>query len=202
MMEDVEKVVLVKKDVEIETFEYNGANVKLNPFISAQLELSLIKLYLEKYFTPNYDETLSYLKEGHHDSWLAEYSVKRTILEELTNVDIYETNTDTIVDVFMIVSESIKNYDDFKNRLYKQVQAIKDSKSVGIVIDNLATKGIELIQSFQNIDPEALKKVADEIIGKMESSSVAPIFDEAVKLNTSEINTTPTVTKRKAKESK
>lgn len=197
-MEDVQKVSLMKKYPEIEEFDYDGVKFNLNSFISTELELSLIKLYLEKYFTPNQDETLSYLKEGHYDSWLAEYSIKRTILEQLTNVDVYETNTDTIVDVFSIVSAQIQNYSDFKYRLYKQVQAVKDSKSIGSVIDSLTSKGFEIIQSFQNIDPEKLKEVADTIIQKMESSTVSGAFHEA----TQESQNKKQSKARKAKEPK
>jgi len=177
-MEEAPKVILEKKHPEIEEFDYNGANIKLNPFISAELELSLIKLYLEKYFTPNHDETLSYLKEGYYDYWLAEYSVKRTILEKLTNIDVYETNTDTIVDIFLSVSSKIKNYGHFRYRLDEMVQAVKDSKSTGIVIDSLVSKGLELFESFKSIDPVKMKELADTIIGKMENSTVSGAFQE------------------------
>ena len=194
----MEKVIPIKKDVQTENFDYNGVNITLNPFISAELEIALIKLYVEKYFTPNQEETLSYLKEGNFDYWLAEYSIKRAILEELTNIDVYETNSDTILDVFMSVSGGIENYDQFRNRLRGTVEAIKDSKSIGIVLDGLVTRVQDILQSFSNIDPEKLKETTDSVIQKMESSSVAPIFQEA----SQSVKLTSNKTKRKAKETK
>lgn len=201
----MEKVVLNKKDVEIEIFEYNGISVELIPFISTELELSLIKLYLEKYFTPNHDETLSYLKEGYFDYWLAEYSIKQAIIESLTNIDVKDDDgemkitSDTIVDVFLQISNMIKNYSQFKGRLGKQVQAVKDSKSIGIVLDNLATRISGILQSFQSIDPEQLKSLADSLIQKVENSEAAPIFKEAAKQTVIDKQSKST---RKAKEPK
>ncbi len=179
----MENIVVAPKVRENVKFQYNGAEIEVNPYITVEEEVELISNYVNAYFYPNQDSSFGYLKEGNFDYWQANYGLIQKIMTDKTNVDVEygQTHADEMIELFYEVVSHISNYRFFKSRLDKTVESIKDSKSIGIVIDGLVTKIQDILSSFQNIDPEELKKLADSLIGKMENSSVSEIFNESAK---------------------
>lgn len=178
--ETMEKVIVSEKVRKTVPFDYNGVVIQVTPYVSVVNEIALVSDYVNRYFTPNEDSTFSYIQKGNYDYWQAEYALIQTIVRDMTNIDVVETKADEMVEIFYLAIKHINNYYQFRDRLDETIQAIKDSKSIGIVLDGLVTSIEGIIQSFQNIDPEKLKSLADEIIQKVDNSDVAKtIFTEA-----------------------
>ncbi len=180
----MEKVVVPERVLVNSKFEYNGVEIEVIPYISWDTEINIINDYVNLYFHPlNVEEPFQYLKQENFDYWRAEAALIQRIIRDMTNIDTVNTNKNELDDIFSIIVNSnfIDNYKDFRSRLDGTVESIKDSKSIGIVIDGLVTKIQDILSSFQNIDPEQLKELADSLIGKMENSSVSEIFTEATK---------------------
>ena len=175
----MEKVIVPELTRKTEKFDYNGVVIEVIPYISVVDEISLISDYVERYFRPNEDSTFSYIQKGNFDYWQAEYGLIQRMVENMTNVDTVETKADEMVEIFYKAVSKIGNYYQFRDRLDETIQAIKDSKSIGVVIDDLVGKISGIVESFSSIDPEKMKELADSIIQKVESSDVAPIFKEA-----------------------
>lgn len=162
--------------------------IEIIPYISVTDEITLISDYVKRYFKPNEDETFSYIEKGDYDYWQAEFALIQRIMDTMTNVDTVETNANEMVEIFYLVVEKISNYHQFRERLDETIGAIKDSKSIGVVIDNLVNNATELFESFKSIDPEKIKELADSVVKTIESSNVAPIFTEANKQVVSDTN--------------
>ncbi len=178
----MDKIVVSEKTRKNSKFDYNGAVIEVIPYISVVDEIALISDYVETYFRPDNNVTFSYLKKGEFDYWRAEYGLMQKIMNDMTNVNVEEkmTKADEMVEIFYLAKEYITNYLQFRERLNGVIQAIKDSKSIGVVIDGLFTSIEGILQSFQNIGPEQLKSLADELVSKVENSDVAKtIFTEA-----------------------
>lgn len=187
-----------KSDNEFEWVD-KKIEIEVIPYIPLNIEATIINDYVGLYFNIlNTEEPYQYLKDGNFDAHRAEIALIQRIMKELTNMDTIETDADTMVDVFYKAVCYIENYSAFRKRLNATIEAIKDSKSIGIVLDGLITRVQDILQSFSNIDPEKLKEVADSVIQKMENSSVAPIFQEAAQ----SVKPTSNKTKRKVKEIK
>ena len=185
----MEKIIVSDKTRKNGVFDYNGSVIEVIPYIPLDIEATIINDYVGFYFNIlNFEEPYKYLKNGNFDYHRAELALIQRIMKELTNMDTIETSADVMVDVFYKAITYVENYDQFRNRLDKTVQSIKDSKSLGIVIDGLVTSIEGIIQSFQGIDPVQLKALADEIVKKVEESPASEIFKEAAQQNAIEKN--------------
>jgi len=165
-------------DDSLEEFQNVEKSVKIEvvPYISTEVEIALISLYVQKYFTPNEAETFGYLKPSQYDYWQAEFSVVQGILDSLTNIDVTETKPDELFEIFYLVINVIENYYQFRKKLKETVKAIENSKSIGSVIDNLSNKLFEILESLKSVNTEELAKVGKDLLTQIESSPISEVF--------------------------
>ena len=139
----------------------------IRPYISNEYQKDIIDIYIYELF--NLDTI------GNYKFIQAENAMLSRMLELCTNIKFSENETllFTIDDVFNNIGSikkmfySMKNYDDFIQRLYATVEMVKEErrleKSLGSVIDGLQGKVMSLLSAFEDLDPDKIKSLIDEI---------------------------------------
>jgi len=172
------KVKLDVKPQEKEIIEYNGVKIEVDSVMSAGQQTILIKHYVDEYFAYNSERLIDNSQYNYLD---AEYNLMNYILQLCTNVDTANLDEDIYSDFefWRKISGAIKNIDDFKHKLHRVVQDIKEQKaienSVGEVVNKLVEKAYVILNKVSEISPEDIAKLQDtgkELIEKLQESSV------------------------------
>lgn len=177
----MEKIKLEYKVPKNVSFEWNGNNIEVQPYLDLPQQSVLIKKYLMEYFNEGYamrepeDVILSDSKYCYLE---AEYSLMNLLLHLVTNIEVQENDFDLNVydssDLYNQVISRIKNYDSFKERLNRIILDIKEEeaqqKSIGTVLDSIADRLYLVLDNFSNITPENIANLAQltgDLTGKI-----------------------------------
>jgi hypothetical protein len=172
----MDKVKLEFKIPEMKTFEYQGVQIEVNPFLSAAQQAFLINKYLEAYFIKT---EISAVALSEYDYLGAEFTLKDLLCQTSTNLDTDALDSNFYFDpgFWSVITERISNYDDFKHTLDIIVAEIKEQKmlnnQLGKVLSGLLDK---LNKIFDNISPEEVEKLqkqTGELVEKLKE--VAPL---------------------------
>ena len=145
------------------------ADLAVSPYISDSDQRTLIGIYLSELFSKDNDTI-------HYNVVNAENSLLLAELELLTNIQLVDDNNIplfTLNDVFKNIRfindklKSIANYADFVYRLNYTIEMVKEERrlehSMSSMVENAYTKLISILDAFQDLNPEAVKAMIDEI---------------------------------------
>ena len=175
------------------SFNHNGQNIEVRPFISPDDEVSLIKNYIDVYF----NNTKKMVEFSSFDFIGAEYALNIGILQLLTSVEIIDENGKSAINYPLLVANNlmreikfrIANYDEFEVKLYRTVSEMKEKiynqKAIGSVIDGLVIKASIVLEQFAKVDmtPEGiagLQDIAKTLAGSLQDSPLKPLIKESI----------------------
>ena len=193
----MEKIVVNFSKQEKSTFDFDGQNIEVSPYIPGSLQAFIIEQYVQEYFYSATDQKI--LPDLLRNYLGAQLHLKLTILDRMTNIQISNANdpnyTDFIcVSLWDLVVQEIKNYYDFEESLSYVVDEIKEEikieKSVGGVIGGVAGKINELLGKLNSVSPEELKQLVSEsqgLLKGLENSPASSVFLEAGKNKASKV---------------
>ena len=147
----MEKIKLVGKAVEMVKFSFNNQDIQVIPFMSHDLQNSMISVYFSSYFT-----------DGKENRLEAERINKLAILDLMTNIDINIDAEELMGLLDNIVSsglwdkieKSIKNYRSYEFNLSVALESKKKENSdIGYILRNFLDEKISpLIAKFSEMD--------------------------------------------------
>lgn len=184
----MEKVKLTFDEPKSKKFWFSGQEIVVAPYLTIQDQITLIKTYVETYFQPN-ENTLTPGDSG-RDIIGADFSMMLGIVDLCTNIDVSEINLDELINsgLWDKIYKCIENYEEFQSLLRGVVLDILREKelrkSVGFVIDVLATKLSDFLDAMSNLDPESIKQLGESgvsLLKDIEKSPVTGLFKEARK---------------------
>lgn len=172
-----QKIVLENKEPIVVNF--NGVEILVNPYITLDDKIKLIKIYLDSYFSSG-EFYLSYLS--------AEYSIVLAIMDLCTNIDITGIKVDEIINsgLWDEIIPNITNYWEFKEDLGSVIKAMREDivaqKSVGSVIENASNKISMIIDKMMEIDisQDGINKLIEKIGETKINDKFIPLSDEPV----------------------
>lgn len=174
----MDKVKYELKTQKPKIIEYNNIDIEVQPFLGFIHQMYLIEEYIKYYFGQP-DEVLFDIDSYHYIE--AECRLMGALVQLVTNIDVTDINNDFYADTALWnkITESIINYEDFRNKLEKALQATREkintNNSLGSVISNLAEKLNDYLDKISDMSPEDienLKKSGVELIERLEKSSV------------------------------
>lgn len=170
----MEKINLIKKELNFVEFEFGGQNIRVTPYISSKDQETLIKVYFTSYFV-----------DGKEDRLSAERINRMAVLDLLTNISI-EVDGKELVDVldnivasglWEKIEKSIKNYRAYEHNLSIAIESKrKENSDIGYIFKNFLDEKVSpLIDKFSEMDfsDEKLAEVKGLVseIGKQLSSN-------------------------------
>lgn len=150
----MEKVKLEYSAPEKKIIKFNNSYIEVEPFISLQNQIILIKRYMEVYFGNKDSNPM--LLELNYSEVESEYDLQIGLLSLITNIDIEEMNYEILdaYNLYDMVIKNVSNYDLFMKRLNETKQEMLRQKQIEFSAGNVFKPYIEIIAKQLSSLPE------------------------------------------------
>lgn len=193
-MEQIKKIKLELAPIETVKFDFYGNNIEVRTVLTLSEQNELMNQYVYQYFAPMRD--LMSVKITQYDYLGAEQGLIGWIIENLTNVQIFDEDDQIAIDLDTLYSrglwqevrERIANYEEFR---YKLDRVVKDylhdrtvEKYTGAVLDDLYHKIADFLKEISSMDAEkiaAIKQSMQDLLKEAAESPLAGLMQEAKK---------------------
>lgn len=190
----MDKVTLVFSEPKNRIVKYGESYIEVKPYLGIDEQYALIENYVNSYFRISNQD--SHLTSTRYDYLAAEYNLRHSIVDLLTNIDIYSVSTnmydnsgyDPMKDgLWDVVVKEIGNYKEFYSRLNKVVddykQELTNENAVGSVIKSLSDKAVSLLEGFSKFTPDDIERAKDaglSLLREIEKSPLKPTRSKRV----------------------
>lgn len=161
---------------EIGEFEFLGQKIQINTVLGLDDQMTLIRDYIESYFSPK--EGVSF---GRYNYIEADLLLKVGLIDKLTSIKVDSKKFDIDVmeayGIMRLIEQAVKNLPDFMDRLYETVVIIEEQKesekALGSVIDVAVSKLSEFASKLNVEDIDKIKQGVGDILKQVDESSVS-----------------------------
>ena len=161
-----QKIKLEFSPVEETTFQFQGKEIAVRPYLSISEKISISDEYLNLLFGDNTMEIGNrYL--------LAEHSLILHLIDIVSNVDVEEIDINQVIysGLWEGIKNRIVNYESFRfdlNRLISLYQSEQSLElSLGRVVENVGNKIFEVLNKLSDLNAQEFKEVADVFVGEL-----------------------------------
>jgi hypothetical protein len=152
------------------TFNYNGQEVEVIPYMTLIQQGAIINRYLQEMF----EDIENNFDKRHSDRIRAEYQLKIIVLDMFTNIDISSIDVENffIENLYREVTSRILNYGDFESLLFMVVSDYRENEtlknSVGTVLEKASERLYEILSTFSELTPEKVGEMTSSVSGLLE----------------------------------
>jgi len=155
------------------TADFLGQEVEIITIMSLEIQMELIRDYIESYFAVNDGKSF-----GRYNFFEADLLLKMGLIDKLTNIKVdakkFDINLMEAHGIMELLEDSILNFSYFMERLEETVAIIEQEKesekTLGAVIENVVSKLLKFADGLKIEDIEKVKQGVSDILKQVDES--------------------------------